>query len=305
MKKAIAALLTLVLYLGTAAGENAAIPGNSFPDFTVTAASGKPFIPVAFPERDYTRTAVLTDVPPDTSTLAFPVYKRRSVRIENENVKKILVYTDQEEEPAEVYIVPDSTAYLRLELAAGDNPDQIIYYDALEGCYTMNDLLDPERGGFVYDQPLPDGSDGNHMTGGLMLVSEYGTDALAFTECIIVTGEEYIEEFIRMLEGAGYTGIRQEYAGVTAREENALQAYTIHVADQYNDPVPEVTVNFCTNVACVLRESDENGTLTFNGTPDVYHVQIVDVPDGYSYDGDFELYTSGMYSEWTLRIRKD
>ena len=67
----------------------------------------------------------------------------------------------------------------------------------------------------------------------------------------------------------------------------------------------EVTVNFCTDQACVPNESDENGTVTFTGAPDVYHVQIVDVPEGYSWDESYDMYTTREYGEWVLRVRKD
>lgn len=259
----------------------------------------------AFLGDDYNETKVLTDIPADTSTQAFPVYAQRAVHVENENAKKILMYADQDDEAMEVYIVPDSTAHLRLELAAGDEPGKIIYYDFLEGILVVQDLLDAQRGSFVYDQPLPDGSDGNHMTGGLLMTYELGTSDPALTECTIITGEEYIGELVQALEGTGYTNVRWEFAENGIQAETALQAYTIHVTDQFNDPVPEVTVNFCTDTACVPRESDESGTVTFDGAPDVYHVQIVDVPDGYSYDEEFELYTTASYGEWALRVKKD
>jgi hypothetical protein len=69
--------------------------------------------------------------------------------------------------------------------------------------------------------------------------------------------------------------------------------------------VGEVTVNFCTDQACTPKESDENGLITFDGEPNKYHVQIIDVPEGYSYDEGFEMYTTPVYGEWTLRIKKD
>ena len=77
------------------------------------------------------------------------------------------------------------------------------------------------------------------------------------------------------------------------------------MVDQDNHPVEEVTVNFCTDFACVPKESDENGLITFEGAPDVYHVQLTDVPEGYSFDESFELYTDSAYGEWVLRVRKD
>ena len=49
----------------------------------------------------------------------------------------------------------------------------------------------------------------------------------------------------------------------------------------------------------------ENGIIFFDGAPDVYHVQIIEVPEGYSFDEDFEMYTDCTYGDWVLYIQKD
>lgn len=64
-------------------------------------------------------------------------------------------------------------------------------------------------------------------------------------------------------------------------------------------------MNFCTDTACTPEETDEAGMITFEGEPREYHVQIVDVPEGYSCDENFDMYTTPEYGEWTLLIRKD
>ena len=64
-------------------------------------------------------------------------------------------------------------------------------------------------------------------------------------------------------------------------------------------------LNFCTDTACVLLKSDENGLIIFEGAPDTYHVQLLKAPEGYSFDPGFELYTPKAYGEWLLRVRKD
>ena len=63
--------------------------------------------------------------------------------------------------------------------------------------------------------------------------------------------------------------------------------------------------NFCTDTACSLTQSDENGIISFDGAPDVYHIQLLKAPEGYSFDSGFELYTERTYGEWLLRISKD
>ena len=96
-----------------------------------------------------------------------------------------------------------------------------------------------------------------------------------------------------------------KYAEEEKKQENALQAYIIHVVDQDGNPVEEVTVNFCTDTACTPEETDEAGMIAFEGEPREYHVQIVDVPEGYSYDESFDMYTTAEYGEWVLRVKKD
>ena len=45
--------------------------------------------------------------------------------------------------------------------------------------------------------------------------------------------------------------------------------------------------------------------ISFAGEPYEYHVQIVEGPEGYSYDENFEMYTTAEYGEWVLRVKKD
>lgn len=117
--------------------------------------------------------------------------------------------------------------------------------------------------------------------------------------------EEAVNELVAEANEEGPGKITWEYVEEDKAAENTQQAYILHVVDQDNNPVGEVTVNFCTDTACVPQESDGVGLITFTGAPDAYHVQIIDVPDGYSWDEEYEMYTPREYGEWVLRIRKD
>ena len=96
-----------------------------------------------------------------------------------------------------------------------------------------------------------------------------------------------------------------EYADEEEKTKEDLQNYIFHVVDQDDKPVGGVLVNLCTDTACVPKESNKFGIITFTGAPDAYHVQIIDVPEGYSWDEDYEMYTTREYGEWVLRVRKD
>ncbi len=108
---------------------------------------------------------------------------------------------------------------------------------------------------------------------------------------------------VLLLGTAGFPGGSRELTEADGGKETP-QAYILHITDQDGAPVPGVYVNFCTDLACFMAQSDETGTVTFDGAPDVYHIQLLKLPEGYSADPGFELYTTPDYGEWELRVQK-
>ena len=261
----------------------------------------------AFLGDGYTESRVLTDIPKDSSTRAFPVSAKRAVCVENENAKTILFHFDEETEghPLACYVIPDGKAKIRLEIAATDDPDTTFFYD-IWGTYSpVTDLLDPQRGAFVYEQDTSCEYEGTvyHFGYGYLVNNELGSEDPDLIEFFLLPDEQYIGEIEQDLASSGLSNITWEYAEEEKR--NGPQAYIIHVVDQDGDPVAGAAVNFCTDTACVPSEADENGLITFDGAPDRYHVQLIDLPEGYSSDEDFEMYTEAEYGEWVLRVKKD
>ena len=251
----------------------------------------------------YTETKVLKEIPKDSSTSAFPVSAKRAVYPENESAKKILFHFDEEREgePLVCYIVPEDKARIRIEITAADDPATMIYGDAWGDSLEVSKLLDPQRNEYVYEQAVQGESDGVTYHYGYGILMDM-TDGSAI-EIFLTPDEQYLEEITQGLAESDLHNITWEYA--ENEKENALRAYIIHVVDQYDDPVAEAVVNFCTDTACAPAEADENGLITFEGAPGKYHVQLIDLPEGYSSDEDFEMYTGAEYSEWVLRVKKD
>ena len=253
----------------------------------------------------YTETAVLNSVPRDTSTHAYPVSAERAIYPESGKYRKVRLYFSNIPTPIDGYIVPDDSVRLRIEIAADDDAANMTYMDIVQYEFVnVLSMLDPERGVYVYDQEMPDESDDM-----LYLVSamyESAADAADDKEIKIILFKNE-ESLLKSLEEAKSEGIemRWEYADADEKAENAPQAYVMHVLDQNDNPVEEVTVNFCTDTACIPQESDGNGLITFTGEPDAYHVTIIDAPDGYSWDEGYEMYTPRAYGEWVLHVRKD
>ena len=89
--------------------------------------------------------------------------------------------------------------------------------------------------------------------------------------------------------------LRQDAEKSAAAEKTAQEAsgtaYTVQISDQNGDPVAEASVSFCDDSSCILRETDENGLAVLEGTPAKYHLQVVDVPEGYAFPAvtNFEI----------------
>ncbi|MBQ3424980.1 MAG: hypothetical protein IJH38_07275, partial [Clostridia bacterium] len=74
------------------------------------------------------------------------------------------------------------------------------------------------------------------------------------------------------------------------------------VVDEAGRGVPQVYVNFCTDALCDLTQTDENGVITYEGAPQVYHLQVIKVPEGYAFDADEEIYTEAGSQSLTITL---
>ena len=282
MKKTVLILGILALTLCLSATAETSIPGRPFQNL---------------------QTAILEEIPEDRSTRVYPLSDRRAILVDNENVKEILITADDLSAPFLCYVVPEETAHLRFELDPADNPEMILFADAWGPAQRLSDLLDPERNVYRYDQPTEATVDGDlcHWNAVVLADRELSEETLYF----VIRDEAYIGECVDQLTAAGYQNVRWEYAEPVEGESEPAEAYVVRVVDQNNEPVPGLYVNFCTDEACMMARGDGDGVITFSGAPDVYHLQLLRVPEGYSADPGFEFYTEPAYGNWILRIWKN
>ena len=257
----------------------------------------------AFLGDGYTESAVLIEIPKDTATAAFPVSAVTSIQVENENIQPVIFWAEGDPEPQMTYVIYDDTAHLRLEAAASDDPANMICADYYMNFYPLSSLLDAQRSAFLFDVKMPDADADKHYNY-ICLVDGGSEDGKILYGVYLISGDEYIEELENDLLSWGYQ-VTWEYANSLPAGEAAPQAYILHITDQDGAPVPGATVKFCTDTTCVLLQADENGIVSFDGAPDAYHVQLLKIPDGYSFDADFELTIGDAYAEWILCIWKD
>ncbi len=251
-----------------------------------------------------TESAVLTEIPKDLPTVAFPVSAVTTIRVENGNSRPVAFRVEGNPEPQMAYVVPDDTAILRMEASAADNPAGMICCDYNRNIsLPLPELLDPERGAFLYSVAMPDAGAECHYAHVGLLAGGAG-EGEALSDVYLISDDAYIGELAEDMKSRGYT-VTWEYAGSVPAEAAAPEAYILYITDQDGAPVPGVTVKFCTDTNCTLVQADGNGIVTFAGAPEDYHMQVLKVPAGYSFDADYELSTGSGYGEWLLRIRKN
>lgn len=92
------------------------------------------------------------------------------------------------------------------------------------------------------------------------------------------------------------------FAAETLTEENGNQVandagkYRVFVTDEEGHGVEGATVQFCSDVACSLGKTDENGVAEFDAEEGVYTVHMLKVPAGYE-KSSVEITTNTSYSD--------
>ena len=267
-------MAVLALCAGAAAEEkHTAFLGKPFPDFTVTDTEGNTF---TLSEALKDHEAVLINF---WTTWCFPC--RMEFPFLNEAYEQY----------------GDRVAFIALSGEKNDTAEKIAFFRRENRIlFPMGRDEDTELYGYIEANGFP----------ATVIVDRFGNAVFCHDSTFVSAAE--IGRVLEVFLGDGYTQsktLEKIPQADAAPAENAPQAYILHVLDQDDNPVEEVSVNFCTDTACVPKESDEDGLIIFSGAPDAYHLQVIDLPDGYSLDGDFDMYTPREYGEWILRIRKD
>ena len=254
----------------------------------------------------YTETTVLDRVPREDTTNAFPVNESRELYPVNENAKMI-TFCSGGNEVVSAYLVNEGAAHLRSQITAGDNPGDMVLFvsDSQQSdIIRISAILDPEKNTLGYDLPVHDNQYSYAALINYDMMLSTGDDPEA-VEVYLLKSETEAEQFAVLLKDSGYQDITWEYREQGHTAGSSPQSYIIHTIDQDGNAVPQVTLSFCTDTACTLCESDDTGTVTFSDLPGVYHVRIIEVPEGYSFDETFEIHTQKEYGEWMLRISKN
>lgn len=81
-------------------------------------------------------------------------------------------------------------------------------------------------------------------------------------------------------------------------------SYLILVVDENDNPVSDVTVQFCNDVQCKLGTTSEDGVAVFESeNPGEFSVHILDAPAGYTADAETEYTTDSNYGQLKVVLK--
>lgn len=249
----------------------------------------------AFVGEGYTRTQPLASIPPETSTAAFPVAGALDIVVTDDGARRASITWSGQGSPIPAYVVGKDVATLRLFLGPEDRPEDVIYADADTMVpLTMSAILSDSEGDLEVEQTLGEGQ--------WTEVYLASSNDEGLVDLFLVRSEGDLDALVAEL-GKQYDGAAWQYEdeGTTTLPD----AYTVRVVDQHGNPIPGVTLKFCDDEACIPVTTDEDGVATCDAAAATYSVAPMKVPEGYSFDSDFELTTEAQYGQWLLRIRRD
>ena len=172
-----------------------------------------------------------------------------------------------------------------------------------------------EEKGVTYTNILPPGN-----LYDIFYISGYPTTYFINREGIIIgtpiTGaytDQYEPSVEALLsENASAMEDLPEDSGTEASEEHSLAAhaetnedslYRVIVIDEDGNPVSGVTVQFCSDTACMMGETDETGAAVFREELGHYTVHILKAPEEYVLDG--AEYTLEAFCDLTIFLCKE
>ena len=86
---------------------------------------------------------------------------------------------------------------------------------------------------------------------------------------------------------------------------DGMSDYMLIFVDQDDEPVQGVIANVCDDSSCTPMTSGEDGIIEFTYPSFAYHIQIIKVPEGYSYDTSQESYLDAEGGMTLFTLEKD
>ena len=102
-------------------------------------------------------------------------------------------------------------------------------------------------------------------------------------------------------EGNAASATESEAVSETSKEEQTA-TFKVSVVDASGNPVANVMVQLCKDT-CIPAKTGSDGIATFNAEiTDGYKLSVLTCPDGYTYEGESEIYLESGITEYQIEL---
>ena len=210
------------------------------------------------------------------------------------------------------YIIPGDTASFTATLAEGLDAECASFFSYYDGdAPVLSECMEGDH--YAY---TTNGIDSYEATGaGYCYVELSPSRYDESVDIYFFNDEANLNAFIarNFTDDNGVLAVTWKYADGSAPESTAVSEgaealeegsalYYLVFADQNGDPVEGVTANICDDSSCTPMQSDANGIVAFAYPSFAYHIQVIKIPDGYTYDLSTESYINpeGSVTEFVV-----
>ena len=205
------------------------------------------------------------------------------------------------------WILPEDTADVLLRITPDIEPEAAFAFsDYDRGMTPLTDALDAERGGYLVTTAIDSVDTTGYSYTVLYLYPSVNADSVdQIYGVMLFAGEENAEAFVSTMQSEAELNLTWREAEPAPEAAATPGSYRVIFTDQAGQPVPGCIVNFCTEEMCVPAVADENGVATFTGEPYAYHLQVIRVPEGYSFDTAQEFTADPNGGEVRFTVNKN
>ncbi|MBQ5837197.1 MAG: hypothetical protein IIW39_00855 [Clostridia bacterium] len=94
--------------------------------------------------------------------------------------------------------------------------------------------------------------------------------------------------------------VSESVSEASAEEQTA--AFKVYVVDASGNPVAGVMIQLCKDT-CIPAKTGEDGVATFKAEiTDGYKLSVLTCPEGYTYEGESEIYLESGITEYTVEL---
>ena len=200
----------------------------------------------------------------------------------------------------EYYIIPGEEASFTATLSADVDPETVFAYTNYDGISHVGSECVTDDG-YTFVTGV-DSLEGTGYSNSSICLYPSSTDYENYIAITYFSDEENVNAFVNdyLLDADGNVSGSWHYADgglpstdsvaeMSGEEVSYMSVYTISVADQNGDPVPEVMVQVCNDETCMVYSTDETGVCEFELEPFPYEIHLLKLPEGY--EGDTETVT--------------